>query len=181
MMTVDDHELLAHYVARGHEAWNVSLEAAWLDFVLRREVSPLLAGRQTVCNVGIGVGLWDDWLGHATASVITSVDRDAEICRLFALRQARERHPYPARVLCGDVLEGVLSGEQFDLITCVGSTLGESADVRGMVHAMATALAPDGCLVLATVDPDETGQPLVTLTRTTKNGRDVKSIASPFA
>ena len=53
-------------------------------------------------------GLFDDWLCHAVgataaASSVTSVDRDPAICRVFALRQRRERHPFPARVICGDV------------------------------------------------------------------------------
>ena len=34
----EDSELLAHYIARGREPWNVSLEAAWLDYELRRYV-----------------------------------------------------------------------------------------------------------------------------------------------
>ena len=55
----EDAELLAHYVERGGEPWNVSLEASWLDFELRAWVKPRLPERWpvTACNIGIGVGL----------------------------------------------------------------------------------------------------------------------------
>src|SRR5688572_470403 len=134
-MTYDDARLLDHYIHRGHGPWNVSLEASYLDFELRRALVTRLPTKRPlrVCNVGIGVGLWDDWLGYLVGASITSVDRDRDICEVLELRQRRERHPYPARVLCGDVLAGVLDelgerGERFDLITCIGSTLGESGD-----------------------------------------------------
>src|SRR5688572_26129914 len=125
----EDALLLEHYIHRGHESWNVSLEASFLDYELRRALLaafPALADREPeralrVCNVGVGVGLWDDWLGYTIGAAITSVDRDRDICEVFALRQRRERHPHQARVICGDVLTGILDGEQFDLITCVGS------------------------------------------------------------
>ena len=38
----EDAELLAHYVERGGEPWNVSLEASWLDYELRAWVKPRL-------------------------------------------------------------------------------------------------------------------------------------------
>ena len=80
---MSETELLAHYVERGGEPWNVSLEAAWLDYELRAWVRPRLPTRwpARVCNIGIGVGLWDDWLGHELGVAITSIDRDAHICR----------------------------------------------------------------------------------------------------
>jgi SAM-dependent methyltransferase len=149
-MMVSDRDLLEHYVARGAEPWNSSLEAAWLDLELRRFVLEHLPARRplAVCNAGIGVGLWDDWLGHVTGASITSVDRDPAICRMFAYRQQRERHPHPAHVVCGD-LRGVLPAERFDVITCVGSTLAESGDRAATLVALERALAPDGVLLLA--------------------------------
>ena len=58
--SMTETELLAHYVERGGEPWNVSLEAAWLDYELRAWMKPRLPARWpvAVCNVGIGVGLW---------------------------------------------------------------------------------------------------------------------------
>ena len=59
------------------------------DFLVKRmEPFPGI----TVCNVGIGVGEWDnflcDWLdGKGT---LTSVDIDRDSCELFAHRQKRE-------------------------------------------------------------------------------------------
>jgi hypothetical protein len=162
-------ELLAHYVERGGEPWNVSLEAAWLDYELRAWVRPRLPTHwpAAVCNIGIGVGLWDDWLGHELGVAITSVDRDPQICRTFAARQRRERHPYPAHVRCGEVTAiaegtgarriigtpatGVLGSSRFDLITIVGSTLAETGDRADLERAARAALAPGGTLLIAEV------------------------------
>lgn len=152
-MTTEDAELLQHYLARGHEPWNLSLESAWLDYELRSFVLSRLPAHRplSVCNVGIGVGLWDDWLAHAVGHAITSVDRDPEICRIFEIRQRRERHPFPSKIICADVRDGVLDGCAFDVITCVGSTLDESGDRGRTQQALLRALAPAGQLLLGEV------------------------------
>lgn len=164
MTDTEDAELLAHYLERGRESWNVSLEAAWLDYELRAFVaSKLPVGRPiSVCNVGIGVGLFDDWLCHtvgasAAASSVTSVDRDPAICRVFQLRQRRERHPFPARVVCGDVRDRVLEIARFDLITVVGSTLEESGDRGETMRALQRHLAPRGEILVAEVGQGAAG------------------------
>jgi SAM-dependent methyltransferase len=149
----EDAELLAHYVERGGEPWNVSLEASWLDYELRAWVKPRLpqAWPAAACNIGIGVGLWDDWLGHELGVAITSIDSDPEICRRFRLRQARERHPHPAIVRCFDASTGVLGYRRFDVITIVGSTLGEAVDRAALERRALDALAPGGVLLIADV------------------------------
>lgn len=154
-----DQQLLAHYVARGAEAWNVSLEAAWLDYTLRAWVRPRLPTRPgaRVANVGIGVGLWDDWLGYELgalgAAPLVSVDRDPAICATFAARQRREGHPFPARVVCGDVADGALGVRRFDAITIVGSTLAETgaAARAALDRAVRAALIPGGVALVAEV------------------------------
>jgi protein-L-isoaspartate O-methyltransferase len=168
----EDSELLAHYIARGREPWNTSLEAAWLDYELRAFVMARLPKRRSfdaalsVLNVGIGVGLFDDWLGHVIGASnggrITSVDRDPDICRVFELRQRREGHPHPARVICGDVRDGVLGGETFDVITVVGSTLEESGDRGATTRALQAAVAPGGVLLVAEVGQGATGDRVLT-------------------
>ena len=152
-MTPEDEELLEHYVRCGAEPWNLSLEAAWLDYEMRSFVLANLPARRplAVCNVGIGVGLWDDWLGHVIGAPITSIDRDQDICRVFAYRQRREGHPFPSRVLCGDVRDGILEILKFDVITVVGSTLAESGDRGATQRALTAALAPGGQLLVAEV------------------------------
>ena len=80
-----------------------------------------------------------------------SVDRDPTICRVFALRQKRERHPYPARVVCCDVRDGALGAARFDLITVVGSTLAESGDRGATLRALQGHVAPGGELLVAEV------------------------------
>lgn len=213
-LSTDDARLLEYYVQRGHGPWNLSLDAAWLDYELRRYVSEQLRafggaahpgtsatrekrgivvddgvghsriletcdrvvrGRPLrLCNVGIGVGLWDDWLGYVVGAEITSVDRDREICEVFALRQRRERHPYPARVICGDVLLGALNGEVLDVITCIGSTLHESGAPDELRRGLTAALAPTGRLIIAEVR-ENAGTPGVALT-CTSTGRDGRSM-----
>lgn len=151
----DDSLLLDHYLARGREAWNTSTDAAWLDYQLRDWVEALIPPRapRIVCNVGIGVGLWDDWLGHILGrrDHLVSVDRDLAVCRTFAMRQARERHPLLSQVVCGDILHGVLPAGMFDLITVVGSTLDEIDTARrgDAIDALMRALTSRGRLILA--------------------------------
>jgi SAM-dependent methyltransferase len=165
----EDAELLAHYIARGRESWNTSLEAAWLDYELRAFVMARLPKKRplSVLNVGIGVGLFDDWLGHVVGARITSVDRDPEICRVLELRQKRERHPFPAHVICGDVRDGVLAGQTFDVITVVGSTLDESGDrgatLRGLEAALKKGSDPiSGTLLVAEVGQGAGGERVLT-------------------
>ena len=186
-VTDDQVSLLEHYLARGHEAWNTSTDAAWLDFQLRDWVEPLIPARtpKRVCNVGIGVGLWDDWLGHVIGrrDRLVSVDRDDEICRVFALRQARECHPLPALVVRGDLLAGVLPSSSFDLITVVGSGLEEigSAYRARALAILVDALVPGGRLIVteladvvsAPVPPDAA----VTLRRHARRGELCLSLA----
>ncbi len=152
MMT--EAELLSHYVERGSEPWNVSLEAAWLDYELRAWFKPRLPSdwstHPAVCNIGIGVGLFDDWLGHELGARITSIDRDPVVCRTFTARQRRERHPYLAHVRCGDAV-AVLHTAEFDAVTIVGSTLAETADRAALERAALAALVPGGRLLVADV------------------------------
>lgn len=149
IVTREDAELLDHYVRRGAEPSNLSLDAAWLDYELRSFVLSKLPARRplAVCNIGIGAGLWDDWLGRVVGAPITSVDRDPGVCRIFALRQQRERHPFPSIVLCGDVCDGVLGDRRFDVITIVGAALDEQNDRGRMMRALSGALAPGGLLL----------------------------------
>jgi SAM-dependent methyltransferase len=166
----EDAELLAHYIARGRESWNTSLEAAWLDYELRAFVMARLPKKRplSVLNVGIGVGLFDDWLGHVVGARITSVDRDPDICRVLELRQRRERHPFPAHVICGDVRDGVLAGKTFDVITVVGSTLDESGDRGATLRALEAALKKGadpmsrGTLLVAEVGQGAGGERVLT-------------------
>src|ERR1041384_4738493 len=146
-----DADLLAHYLERGAQAWNTSLESSWLEYELRRVVLAHLPAKRplAVCNVGIGVGTWDDWLGHVVGAEITSVDRDAAICATFAYRQQREKHPFPARVVCGDVRDNALGAARFDVITCVGSTLEESGDRGRTRRALDRHLVPGGIVLIA--------------------------------
>ncbi|MEZ4237240.1 MAG: class I SAM-dependent methyltransferase [Myxococcota bacterium] len=121
-----------------HEAarWNLSPERLYLDcwtrLMLRETVDP--ADAASTCNVGIGVGEWDDWLGFWLEGYgsLLSVDIDLAQVRGLAERQQAQGHPNPAQVRQGDLLQSDLGAH--DLVTVVGSTLHET-------HAPARALA----------------------------------------
>lgn len=168
-MTDEDRELLDWYLAVGAEPWNKSTEAAWYELELRVWVESRLPAHRPLraCNVGIGVGLWDDWLALAIGAPLTSVDRDAASCRMLGIRQRRERHPYPSELVCGDVLDGALAGRAFDVITAVGSTLRENADrADEVLAALVAALAPGGVVLVAEAMPAETAVPAASEIRT---------------
>ncbi len=151
---VGDAELLAHYLERhGPEAqrWNLSPESLLIELEIRRFFRERVVHRPglRICNIGIGVGEWDDYLGYWLdgRGTLTSVDRDADICALFEYRQRREGHPYPGRVVCADVLSDSLQAGAFDIVTCIGSTLHEMGDQRRGLDCMRRLLAPGGVLL----------------------------------
>ncbi len=118
-----------------YRRWMLSPERLYLDcwtrYFLREHLDP--AEIRTACNVGIGAGEFDDWLGyfllgHAT---LTSVDIDHTVVQAHRARQDRLGHPNPSRVVHGDLLQADLG--PFDLVTVVGSTVHET-------HAPARAL-----------------------------------------
>lgn len=120
-----------------HDArrWNLSPECLYIDCYTRAFLRDHLAADQCsrVCNIGIGVGDFDDWLGywlwgHGT---LTSIDIDGAIVHAFRERQAREQHPNPSEAIHADLLQADLG--PFDLVTIVGSTVHET-------HAPARAL-----------------------------------------
>jgi SAM-dependent methyltransferase len=153
-VAIDDHLLLEFYRARsGPDArWNLSPEAAFLDYRLRTWFQAYLPPRRKprVCNIGIGAGEWDDFIGYALERVdgtLTSVDSDREICDLFEYRQGREEHPNPARVICCDALQSPSELEKrFDMVTIIGSTVREIGNYEGTLAACSELLKPGGVL-----------------------------------
>lgn len=141
-----DMKLLNYYLAlKSPEAgeWNASpenLHAEWAtrDFV-RKYAS--LDAYTRVCNVGIGTGDWDDFLGYwlREKGCLTSIDIDSDICEIFAYRQRREGHPNPSNVLNKSLFDSALSKGTFELVTIIGSAVVEAG-------AMESCL--DGCLGL---------------------------------
>lgn len=165
---MDDGDLLRHYLERGgpDARWNLSAEAAWFDFRVRDFFERHAERRLpcAACNVGIGVGLWDDFLGYwlGDAGRLVSVDIDPAIAARLRYRQAREGHPHPAEVVCADALGDALAPRSFDLVTIVGSTPRESGDPQRLVRRAAALLRPRGQLLIAGLDADAG---LATLTR----------------
>ncbi|MEN0064719.1 MAG: class I SAM-dependent methyltransferase [Myxococcota bacterium] len=103
----------------------------WTRYFLRQHLD--LTQVKASCNVGIGVGEFDDWLGHHLTghAKLTSVDIDHTVVAAFRERQRRHEHPNPSVVVHGDLMQASLG--PFDLVTMVGSTASET-------HAPARAL-----------------------------------------
>lgn len=81
-----------------------------------------------VCNVGIGAGEWDDYLGYwlKDKGTLTSIDIDKEICEFFTLRQKIEQHSNPSNVICEDVMTTTAPKAYFNLVTIIGSAIQET-------------------------------------------------------
>lgn len=115
--------------------WILSPERLYLDcwtrYFLREHLDPTQI--RDACNVGIGPGEFDDWLGLLLPeqASLTSVDIDHRVVSAHAIRQERLGHPNPSRVVHGDLMQ--LNLGPFDLVTVVGSTINET-------HAPARAL-----------------------------------------
>jgi SAM-dependent methyltransferase len=122
-------------VSHDAERWNLSPERLYLDcwtrWFLREHLRP--SGLEQACNVGIGLGEFDDWLGYWLEGhgQLVSIDIDGNLVQRFVERQAREKHPNPSRAVHADLLRADLG--TFDLVTMVGSTVHET-------HAPARAL-----------------------------------------
>jgi len=130
--------------------WNVSPERLYIDcwtrVFLRDRLTP--EGLQRVCNVGIGAGTFDDWLGHWLRGhgSLVSVDIDGDCAQRFAERQRDDGHPNPAEVVHGDMMQLQLG--PFDLVAVVGSTLHEThSPSMALTHARSW-VRPDGWLFL---------------------------------
>jgi len=132
-----DEKLFRYYLKlKGPEAgeWNSSPQCLHTEVVTRdyvRKAFTLTEGIQ-VCNVGIGTGDWDDYLGYWLKGKgdLTSIDVDHEICEIFAYRQAREGHPNPSKVLCKSIFDSDFPKGQFDIVTLIGSAINETGDFK---------------------------------------------------
>ncbi len=153
-----EQQLLAYYVSlktpipEGGAEWNLSPEHHYLfgfstrDFLYRNcELLPDMR----VCNIGIGMGDWDDYLGYWLHKwgTLTSVDIDENLCGLFAYRQKREQHSNPSSVVAEDILHTSLPAASFDLVTIIGSTTHETGQPEAAMN-ISLKLAKSGGHVL---------------------------------
>lgn len=152
-----DSDLLRFYVEKGHSdaaRWNLSPECAYLDYRLRTWAKELIVPCHgiRVCNVGIGVGEWDDFLGYHIdgKGQLVSIDVDEMICDVFRLRQEHEKHPNSAQVINADLLK-LPALDPFDVITMIGSTAGEIGEKDKAIAVLAGLLAPGARLILMDV------------------------------
>ncbi|WP_274364145.1 class I SAM-dependent methyltransferase [Paenibacillus thermotolerans] len=154
-MKTMDEKLLRYYIElKGPEAgeWNSSPQCLHAEMATREYVRKNFGrfdGMQ-VCNVGIGTGDWDDYLGYWLKGIgkLTSIDIDAEICEIFEYRQRREGHPNASKVLCKSIFDPSLPAEAFDLVTLIGSSIDETGEYSGCLDACFRLLKSGGYLML---------------------------------
>lgn len=152
-----DEKLFEYYLElKSPEAglWNTSPQCIHTELITRdyiRSFFVVTNGIQ-VCNVGIGTGDWDDYLGYWIngKGSLTSIEIDQDICELFAYRQARERHPNPSKVICKSIFETELHKEKFDIVTLIGSTINEIGDFQKCLDACFKLLKQGGYLMFMT-------------------------------
>ncbi|WP_020615507.1 class I SAM-dependent methyltransferase [Paenibacillus daejeonensis] len=152
---MEDRVLLEYYLSlRDREAyqWNLSPRSLYVELetrdFLHRHYKPTVGSK--VCNVGIGVGEWDDFLGYYLEGKgqLTSIDIDSEICDVFKLRQKKEGHSNPSEVICGDFLRSNEQACGFDLLTIIGSTMHQVGKSQQLLARAHKALKDDGLLYL---------------------------------
>jgi SAM-dependent methyltransferase len=149
-----DERLLRYYLElRSPEAgeWNLSPECLHAELITRdyvRKSFALTTGFQA-CNVGIGTGDWDDYLGYWLKGTgqLTSIDVDPLICEIFAYRQRREGHPNPANTLNKSIFDSDLPQGKFDLVTLIGSAVNEAGDFERCLDGCMRLLKPGGHLM----------------------------------
>ncbi|MCJ8013211.1 class I SAM-dependent methyltransferase [Paenibacillus sp. KQZ6P-2] len=151
---MSDQKLLQYYLnMREPEAyqWNISPRSLYLDFETRDFLIrnfEVFVGMKA-CNIGIGVGEWDDFLGYFLKDYgqLTSIDIDQEICEIFEFRQQREGHTNSSVVICGDFLTCMLPSMEYDLVTMIGSALNEIGEYRKTFEKISDIMKPNGQLM----------------------------------
>lgn len=149
-----DEKLFNYYLElKSPEAseWNSSPQCIHTELITRdyvRRTFTVTDGIQ-VCNVGIGTGDWDDYLGYWLKGKgnITSIDINNEICEIFAYRQQREGHPNPSKVLCKSIFDSDLPKEKFDIVTLIGSAINETGDLERCLDSCFSLLNTSGYLM----------------------------------
>lgn len=149
-----DRKLFELYLSfNGPDAgpWNRSPRSLYLEYWTREFIGGRVERRPglRVCNVGIGAGDWDNFLCDLLNGVgsLTSLDINGEICELFRYRQQREGHSNPATVVCADVMADTLPAASFDVVTVIGSTVGESGDYDRCLASCVRLVRPGGYLM----------------------------------
>lgn len=150
---MNDRRLLKFYLERGApeaQRWNLSPGNLAAELSSRTLLSDWVKPRRgfAACNLGIGVGEWDDYLGYwlEGRGTLTSIDDDRSVCDVFRHRQRREHHPNPSRVFCRDFLAEPAVPGAYDLVTLIGTTASETGNLRAAVAACFRLLRPNGRL-----------------------------------
>ncbi|WP_052769872.1 bifunctional 2-polyprenyl-6-hydroxyphenol methylase/3-demethylubiquinol 3-O-methyltransferase UbiG [Paenibacillus sp. IHB B 3415] len=153
-MKMDDDKLLQYYLElNGPDAgeWNSSPTCIHTLLATRDYVKKKfdVFDEIQVCNIGIGTGDWDDYLGYwlKGRGSLTSIDIDESICGIFEYRQQREQHPNPSKVLCKSIFDSDLPQEAFDIVTLIGSAINETGDFKKCLDSCFHLIKPGGHLM----------------------------------
>lgn len=148
---MNDEKLLQYYLSLSDpEAgpWNLSPQNLYVEMMSRDFIQRNMEWFPgiSVCNIGIGAGEWDDYLGYLCSGKgkVTSVDIDPDICSIFRYRQARLGHPNPSDVICENILSTRLQAGSFDVVTMIGSTMNEIGNYEQTLEACFNLLKSNG-------------------------------------
>ena len=128
--------------------WNLSAANKYLmyrfaDFF---EKNFQVGETDSICNIGIGAGEWDEYLSYKLKKgSLTSIDRLEICCRQLEERLLWEGNPNEVNVIWADAMELSLVG-QFDIVTMVGSTAMESGTAAALLQKVMGFVKPGGAV-----------------------------------
>ncbi|MDQ6417877.1 class I SAM-dependent methyltransferase [Paenibacillus sp. LHD-117] len=149
-----DEKLLNYYLElRSPDSgeWNLSPQCLHTELITRDYISKSFAVTNSlqVCNVGIGMGDWDNYLGYWLngRGTVTSIDINKAICEIFEYRQRREGHPNPSKVLCMSIFDEGVPAAEFEIVTLIGSAINETGNFNKCLDSCFGLLKPGGHLM----------------------------------
>ena len=162
-MNIDDKLFLLEAYGQMYNSecgpWNLSLTSKWLEYEITKffEDNFKLDNFVTISNIGIGSGFWDRYLSYKMPQncLLVSIDKDYECCKQLKLSLINEGNPNKLEIINDDVIS-LNSKYEFDLITMIGSTVGESGLYKTIIIKAMSMLRSGGCLFYSSLNFNET-------------------------
>lgn len=137
--------------------WNLSVANKYLEYrftdFFERNFS--VTEGTSICNIGIGAGMWDTYLSYKLKNgKLTSIDKLEVCCRQLEQRLIYEGNPNDVNVICADVMSLGMDGA-FDIVTMVGSTVMESGVGFALLEKAMKLVKPGGAIYYQSLDKNE--------------------------
>lgn len=130
--------------------WNTSLQNKYLEYMFARflEENFVIHTDDSILNIGIGAGYWDRYLSYKVPNgLLTSIDIDKSCADNLKACLLNENNCNPIKVICADAITYDF-GQQFDLVTIVGSAAEESGDELSIISKAFLLVKNGGALYL---------------------------------